>query len=358
MSDNEREMLAVTASTSSVQPEVRSGDRLVVLSTAQEEKTNTWLKKMYELVRLVVFRGKNELESFVLSTEPNDCSLVAKYSEIVDVDLSSQPTLSVNSVTLNTLHIPHPLINFIRNEENKQVYEELNLDNELEQSPVLLFIHGLGGQMSQFEPLMGLLSQCSEIYALDLPGFGNSKLHFNNNKSVSVISDADKQRISSSIAKMKWEDFVTDNIVNIIYEFVMQNIPENKKILIIGHSMGTHLSIKLSKKSPNHEVEGLILLSMSKLFNDSQMQVTQPPTRKTSSILYFFTLFFPKLVNLFRCWLRLRIQVMTGHLRKKVLLGHFFSLYFVQLAVDICVNSRFVKMLVQRIGLKFEIFNL
>jgi pimeloyl-ACP methyl ester carboxylesterase len=85
---------------------------------------------------------------------------------------------------------------------------------------------------------------------------------------------------------------------------VTQNIPHNKKILIVGHSMGTHLSIKLTKKLPNHKVEGMILLSMPKLFDDCQMPLTQPPKAKATSILYFFT-FFPQLFNLFRCWDRI-----------------------------------------------------
>ena len=67
---------------------------------------------------------------------------------------------------------------------------------------LLLFLHGLGGQMSQFEPLMGLLSQCLEILSLDLPGFGNSKLQFEEGfKFISEISDSDKSKISSSIQK-------------------------------------------------------------------------------------------------------------------------------------------------------------
>ena len=238
--------------------------KLSNLAQKQANNTDTMMKKLWEYMKLSLGRQTNELEDYILKTEPNDCSLIAKYTKIVDVDLKKQSTLSINNVVLSTIHIPHPLINFIRNEGNKQVWEDLKLLEELEQSPILIFIHGLGGQMSQFEPLIGLLSQCCEIMALDLPGFGNSKLKFDeNHKMVSNISKQDKDRISSSIAKMTWQDFEIDNVVNILYEFVIQNIPANKKVILIGHSMGTHLSIKLNRKLPPKKLEGLILLSLT-----------------------------------------------------------------------------------------------
>ena len=60
---------------------------------------------------------------------------------------------------------------------------------------LLLFFAWIRGQMSQFEPLMGLLSQCLEILSLDLPGFGNSKLQFEEGfKFISEISDSDKSK--------------------------------------------------------------------------------------------------------------------------------------------------------------------
>ena len=52
---------------------------------------------------------------------------------------------------------------------------------------------------------------------------------------------------------MNWDDFSTDNIVRIVYEFISQNVPLSKKIVLIGHSMGTHISIKLAKNCLNQK---------------------------------------------------------------------------------------------------------
>lgn len=316
MSDDELEQLAVPGTLGDREDHFE--DELSNLVQKQVINTNTTMKKVWEYIQLSLFGKANQLEEYILKTEPNDCSLIAKYTKVVDIDLSKQPTLSVDHVVLSTLHIPHPLINFIRNEGNKQVWEDMRLLEELEESPILVFVHGLGGQMSQFEPLIGLLSQCSEVMAVDLPGFGNSKEKFHeNHKMVSSISTEDKLRISSTVAAMTWADFETDNIVNILYEFVVQNIPANKKIILIGHSMGTHLSIKLNKKLLEKKVEGLILLSTPKLFDDIAQPDQSAPKVKLLSLIYGFT-FVPSLFNYFRIWDRLPGLNSTSVIRQMV----------------------------------------
>lgn len=267
----------------------------------QAALTNTWWKKVYQFVRIQVFRQTNEFEQYVAAKESNDSSLIAKYSRTTRIDLSQQPAVSIDEVYLQTLHIPHPLINFLRNEAH---HADPAIQKELEESPILVFIHGLGGQMSQFEPLMGLLSQCLEIIALDLPGFGNSKSNFKGaGKFLSEISPLDQERISSSIGKMAWEDFETDKIVSIVYEFIQQQVPESKKIVLIGHSMGTHISIKVARKLPKHKVEGLTLLSPPPLFDDVTPQI-EPRRLSTMHLLKIFST-LPFLFNSFRVWDRL-----------------------------------------------------
>ncbi|RLV94348.1 Lipid droplet hydrolase 1 [Spathaspora sp. JA1] len=308
--EDSRELLAISSSTS---PEPVSRPQLAKLSQlsqAQIERTNTTLKKIVEFCKINFFGLQNQFEQYVIQNEPNDCSLVAKYCKTVDIDLRKQSGISVDNITVNALHIPHPLNNFMSNEANQISPEDVDISKELQESPILVFIHGLGGQMSQFEPLMGLLSQCSEIMSLDLPGFGNSRIKFNDNyKTISNISNQDKQKISSSIQKMAWQDFTTENISNILYEFITQQIPDNKKVVLIGHSMGTHLSIKLTKKLPKHKVEGLILLSPPGLKDDVNITDAQSKKSSTSSssllnLLAVFT-FIPWLFNWFRSWDRL-----------------------------------------------------
>lgn len=289
------------------------------LAEAQDALTKTVSGKIWQFFRIVVLRRSNTFEQYVLRTEPNDCSLTAKYSKVKDIDLSNT-ALSVDLVTLATIHIPHPLVGFSKNEVNKArigTTYGADFDTVLGESPVLLFIHGLGGQMSQFEPLMALLSQCSEIVSLDLPGFGNSRLEFSSRyQSELVFTDEEKKRISLSVKLMLYEDYQSNNIASIILAFVEQNIPKEKKVLLIGHSMGTHLAVKVASRLPKHKVEGLILLSPPP-FADDILEGThiEAHSNSASRLLKVFT-FVPWLFNLFRVWDRLEGLQSTSVLRQ------------------------------------------
>lgn len=229
-----------------------------------------------------------------MQSEPNDSALIAKYSKVVKIDLSNTPT-SIDHVYLKSLHIDHPLVNFMRNENNQLV----DILQELNDSPVLIFIHGLGGQMSQFEPLMALLSQCLEILSLDLPGFGDSRLNFNEGARLTEISDTDQKLISESVGKMSDDDFGTENIVHIVKLFIQQNVAPDKKVVLIGHSMGCILSVKVTQQLPQSKVEGLILLSPPSFDDD----ITQSPPKALFGHSWITK--FPFLVNLIRKWDRL-----------------------------------------------------
>lgn len=297
------ELLAVTATNSGSTSKVPNlTDQLKELSQLQEAKTNTLLKKVWEFIKIQLLGHTNTFEQFVNEIEPNDCSLVSKYGEVTDIDLRDETSISIDELTLSTIHIPHPLTNFMRNEAN-QISLNLDLLKELHESPILVFIHGLGGQMSQFEPLMGLLSQCLEVVSLDLPGFGNSKVEFSDVKMITSMSEETKLKIASSVSKMQWNDFSTENIVNIICAFINQQIPADKKVVLVGHSMGTHLSIKVAKKLPVHKVEGLILLSPPGLIDDVTRTTPEQPA-KTISMLKIFN-YIPWFFNCFRVWDRL-----------------------------------------------------
>lgn len=268
---------------------------LTKLIELQKRKTHTTARKIWEFVKIALFRQQNLFEQYILSSEANDCAFVAKFSKVVTIDLS-QTGLSVDKLTLHSLHARHPLVNFAKE-------EPLSADvlREVQESPILVFVHGLGGQMSQFEPLMGLLSQCLEIVALDLPGFGDSRLEFSpTSRNETHLSEDAKLAISSSVAAMTWDDFKTDNVATIIVQWIRQNIPEHKKIILVGHSMGTHLLIKVAKQF-ELRVEGLVLLSPPALHND--LDVVQP-SHGVFGKMALFT-YFPFLFNLFRIWDRL-----------------------------------------------------
>lgn len=156
--------------------------------------------------------------------------------------------------------------------------------------------------MSQFEPLMALLSQCLEIISLDLPGFGNSKYKFKSNfKIVSEISEQEKLDISSSIQAMLWADFSTDSLVRILRQFIKQVVPPEKKVILVGHSMGTHLITRLANILEAGKVEALVMLSPPPLLDDVRHK--DPPKKSFSFMSYFMR--FAWLFNLFRVWDRL-----------------------------------------------------
>lgn len=305
--DDIAETLAVTASSGFHAYTFGSklSDGLSQLEVEQEQKTHTYFGKIKEFLKIQLLGYPNRLESYILENEPNDCALIAKYRQTTDIDLSREPTLSVDKLTLNTLHIPHPLESFMRNETHQHVDRDVleKVNKELQESPILFFIHGLGGQMSQFEPLMGLLSQCAEIVSLDLPGFGNSKPVDRHHKTISNISELELKRISSSVESMSWEDFLAHNIVNIIHAFLRQQIPE-KKVILVGHSMGTHIAVRVAKKLSECKVEGLILLSPPDVIDDS---VPGLQDLEIGGLSWLFKLFvyLPFLFNLFRTWDRL-----------------------------------------------------
>lgn len=273
---------------------------------AQAALTSTFVAKAWQFTKIVLGGASNQFEEYVKEVEPNDCTFVSKYSTAVTLDLSQRTTLSVDTLTLHGLHLQHPLINFAK--EEPLTAEVLK---EVDESPVLVFIHGLGGQMSQFEPVMSLLAQCLEIYAVDLPGFGDSRLEFAG--ASSSLTEDEQKLISASVQSMSWNDFKTDNIVTILIEYIRQHIPQHKKVILFGHLMGTHLLIKVAARLEKLKVEGLVLLSPPSLHNDISGVDAGHKSLSVFSLMRFFT-YFPSLFNLFRVWDRLE-----GLLSKSVL---------------------------------------
>lgn len=276
----------------------RSDATLLQMAEAQRQKTQSISGKLSQFVASV-WGKHNEFEEYVIQTERNDCAFVAKYFQVTTIDLTQISDITVENVTLHTLHAPHPLMNFAKEEPLTH-----NIHSEVEESPALLFIHGLGGQMSQFEPLMGLLLQCLEVYSLDLPGFGDSRMSFSPNHR---LDPEHQSQIAQSVSSMAWTDFETNNIVKIILAYVEQNIPVSKKLILIGHSMGSHLLIKLATKLPRSRVEGLVLLSPPPLDDDLSEVLGSKSGLSFTKILSFMWWLtrFPFVLNLFRKWDRI-----------------------------------------------------
>ena len=275
---------------------------LEVSSWLQANKTSTFLKKVWEFIKIQFLGHSNIFEEKVVEGHAKDCGIVAKHSKVSTIDLRAEASLSVEELNLVTLHIPHPLVDIPYNEQKKEL-----IGRKLRKSPVVIFLHGLGGQMSQFEPLLGVLSLCLEVISLDLPGFGNSKMHFSKKeKMLTEMNEEQKDKVSRSVRKMAKGDFCTDNIIAILFRFIRLTVPEDKKIVFVGHSMGTHLAIHLAKRLPRNKVESMVLLSPPPLEDDIKVD-DQESTSISSRLLSWWKWIIrcPYIFNAFRVWDRL-----------------------------------------------------
>ncbi|SCV03156.1 LAME_0H08152g1_1 [Lachancea meyersii CBS 8951] len=119
--------------------------------------------------------------------------------------------------------------------EEKRLRVCQNLTEQHGNGPVFVFIHGLGGNMTQFEPLLRLLAELNEGFlALDLPGFGYSD-------------------------EMTEYDIAT---VAGIVEKTVQIHTQRKKLVLVGHSLGCHIVMHfISEFASNYDIRDAVFLS-------------------------------------------------------------------------------------------------
>ncbi|EPE11006.1 dual specificity phosphatase catalytic domain protein [Ophiostoma piceae UAMH 11346] len=88
--------------------------------------------------------------------------------------------------------------------------------------PLLVFIHGLGGSISQFTPLLTRLSSCASCLAVDLPGCGRS-----------------------SFAPQAWDAYSSDRLLDLLESVIALYRQPEQGLVLIGHSMGCSLAASL-----------------------------------------------------------------------------------------------------------------
>jgi pimeloyl-ACP methyl ester carboxylesterase len=88
--------------------------------------------------------------------------------------------------------------------------------------PLIVFIHGLGAQVNQFEPLLKYFGQVADVMAIDLPGCGQSPL-------------TDRQ----------WDLYTTDALMTLVLRVIDEKCP-NRNVILVGHSLGTFIAGKLA----------------------------------------------------------------------------------------------------------------
>ncbi|KAF8462525.1 Alpha/Beta hydrolase protein [Kalaharituber pfeilii] len=91
--------------------------------------------------------------------------------------------------------------------------------------PLLVFIHGLGGQLAQYQFMLEYFVHISHTLAIDLPGCGGSEF-----------------------GPSDWKAYTTESLCKLISVIVQQHLQEGQKIVLIGHSMGCGLAATLATR--------------------------------------------------------------------------------------------------------------
>lgn len=104
--------------------------------------------------------------------------------------------------------------------------------------PLLVFIHGLGGSLPQFAPLLGSLVNIAPCFGIELPGHGSSEF---------APTDYDSYKIEAFAAL--WQTCIKDICAR----------HGHQKVVLIGHSMGCSIStILATAKDFPYPIIGLI----------------------------------------------------------------------------------------------------
>ncbi|MBE7179744.1 MAG: alpha/beta fold hydrolase [Terriglobus roseus] len=153
------------------------------------------------------------------STEPG---LLKKHSEIRSYTI----TVAGRSITypsVRTFYHPHP--------------QAAKLPTTPTPLPLLVFIHGLGGSVAQFNPLLTSLVNVASCLAIDLPGCG-----------------------LSAFEPKDWDAYKLETMAELIGAAIEQHRDKalGQEVVLIGHSMGCSLAVLLaSTTSPTFAAKQL-----------------------------------------------------------------------------------------------------
>lgn len=124
----------------------------------------------------------------------------------------------------------------------------------------ILILHGWGQSSKNWEYVGQVLSKNYNIFLLDLPGFGGSS-----------IPEA---------------PFNTEDYSNFVNQFIKKII--KGKVILIGHSFGGKIAIKLTSKNPAY-IEKLFLISPSGIESRSIITDLKIVLVKIIKVVFFWT---------------------------------------------------------------------
>ncbi|KAK4175621.1 hypothetical protein QBC36DRAFT_388100 [Triangularia setosa] len=140
--------------------------------------------------------------------------------------------------------------------------------------PLLVFIHGLGGSVAQFNRILTSLTQNASCLAVDLPGCGLSEY-----------------------IQTKWEAYSTDALVELLETVINDHREKGQRVVLIAHSMGCCLAALLAnpRTMPKTDLHNSVLVLVAMC----------PPTipSKDKVKLWRLQLWAPDfLFNIWRAW--------------------------------------------------------
>ncbi|KAF1940113.1 hypothetical protein EJ02DRAFT_239078 [Clathrospora elynae] len=189
-----------------------------------------------------------------------DSGLLKKHSTVKPYTV---PSTKFTYPEIRTFYRPHP--------------QESKLPREPCPVPLLVFVHGLGGSIAQFNPVLLSLSNLAPCLAIDLPGCG-----------------------VSSFEPTSWEAYTTEALVQLLAVVIEAHraADEDQTVILVGHSMGCSLAALLaSPSSPNahllsQHVSGLVAICPQ----------ADPPTENQVKALQSFASVPSMIFGLFRLW--------------------------------------------------------
>ncbi|OLN85506.1 Abhydrolase domain-containing protein C57A10.08c [Colletotrichum chlorophyti] len=100
--------------------------------------------------------------------------------------------------------------------------------------PLIVCIHGLGGSVAQFHPLLTSLVHISSCLAIDLPGCGRSEF-----------------------SQTAWDAYTPEalcELLEVIVDEYRKREPD-RSVVLIGHSMGTTMCARLASRNSPHKTD-------------------------------------------------------------------------------------------------------
>lgn len=148
---------------------------------------------------------------------------------------------------MNGLKILH-LINTQMHAHNVAIYsKDMNIfhlnvltNNHKEQRQTILFLHGYLGSAQDYIPFYAKFEETYNILAIDLRGHGDSES-----------------------PKGRW---TMDDMVDDVYQIVRLMVPDSKKMIIVGNSLSTAITLKFTSEYPDL-VKNIFLISPTAKFH-------------------------------------------------------------------------------------------